>query len=104
VPSIFALVIGRSVSRSPSIYPADPESTHFDPVRFPPLVESESKSAAEAVQPDGHLGPVVVESHRVFRPATQPQADEHIRTPDGGTPSPATPTGPPPLPPSPGEI
>jgi predicted RND superfamily exporter protein len=31
VPSIFALVIGRSVARSPSIYPDDPESPHYDP-------------------------------------------------------------------------
>ncbi len=31
VPSIFAIVIGASVSRSPSIYPDDPESVHYDP-------------------------------------------------------------------------
>jgi multidrug efflux pump subunit AcrB len=31
LPSIFAIVIGRSVSRSPSIYPDDPESVYFDP-------------------------------------------------------------------------
>ena len=31
VPSIFSLLIGRSVARSPSIYPDDPESSHYDP-------------------------------------------------------------------------
>ena len=31
VPAIFALVIGKRTPRSPSIYPADPESRHFDP-------------------------------------------------------------------------
>jgi len=34
VPSIFALVIGKKVARSPSIYPDDPESTHYDPMVF----------------------------------------------------------------------
>jgi hypothetical protein len=34
VPSIFALLIGRSISRSPSIYPDDPESKHYDPRVF----------------------------------------------------------------------
>ncbi len=29
VPSIFALVIGKSVARSPSIHPADPESRYY---------------------------------------------------------------------------
>ena len=31
LPSIFAIVIGKQVARSPSIYPDDPESTHYDP-------------------------------------------------------------------------
>jgi multidrug efflux pump subunit AcrB len=30
VPSIFALLIGRSAARSPSLYPDDPESAHYD--------------------------------------------------------------------------
>jgi multidrug efflux pump subunit AcrB len=34
VPSIFALLIGRSASHSPSVYPNDPDSTHFDPDLF----------------------------------------------------------------------
>ena len=31
LPSIFAVVIGKKVARSPSIYPDDPESAHYDP-------------------------------------------------------------------------
>jgi multidrug efflux pump subunit AcrB len=31
VPSIFAIVIGRREHRSPSIYPGDPGSAHYDP-------------------------------------------------------------------------
>src|SRR5437660_8797848 len=34
LPSIFALVIGRKVDRSPSIYPDDPASAHYDPRVF----------------------------------------------------------------------
>ena len=34
VPSIFALVIGRRWPSSPSIYPDDPESTHYDPIVY----------------------------------------------------------------------
>ena len=31
LPSIFALVIGRKEPRSPSLYPENPESSHYDP-------------------------------------------------------------------------
>ncbi len=34
LPSIFAVVIGHKVARSPSIYPDDPESPHYDPHVF----------------------------------------------------------------------
>jgi multidrug efflux pump subunit AcrB len=34
LPSIFALVIGKRVATSPSIYPDDPESKHYDPRVF----------------------------------------------------------------------
>ena len=34
LPSIFAMVIGRKVAHSPSIYPDDPESKHYDPRVF----------------------------------------------------------------------
>jgi hypothetical protein len=31
IPSIFAVVIGKKTPTSPSIYPDDPESSHYDP-------------------------------------------------------------------------
>jgi hypothetical protein len=31
LPSIFALVIGPNEARSPSLYPGNPDSTHYDP-------------------------------------------------------------------------
>ena len=31
VPSIFAVVVGNRVARSPSVYPDDPESSYYDP-------------------------------------------------------------------------
>ncbi|HVX14084.1 MAG TPA: efflux RND transporter permease subunit [Pirellulales bacterium] len=34
LPSIFSIIIGRKVARSPSIYPDDPESLHYDPEVF----------------------------------------------------------------------
>jgi multidrug efflux pump subunit AcrB len=34
VPAIFALVVGKRIPRSPSIYPDDPESAHYDPTVF----------------------------------------------------------------------
>jgi predicted RND superfamily exporter protein len=34
VPSIFAIVIGKSVARSPSIHPADPNSRYYAPQAF----------------------------------------------------------------------
>jgi Cu/Ag efflux pump CusA len=34
LPSIFAVVIGKRVARSPSIYPDDRDSSHYDPDLF----------------------------------------------------------------------
>ena len=34
LPSIFAVVIGSKVARSPSIYPDDRDSTHYDPLLY----------------------------------------------------------------------
>ncbi|OYV88904.1 MAG: hypothetical protein B7Z73_07525 [Planctomycetia bacterium 21-64-5] len=34
LPSVFAIIIGNKVARSPSIYPDDPESIHYDPHVF----------------------------------------------------------------------
>jgi hypothetical protein len=47
VPSVFALVIGRKQAHSPSIYPDDPESKHYDPEAFEDESEGEGESAAE---------------------------------------------------------
>jgi Cu/Ag efflux pump CusA len=35
VPSVFALLMGKSVARSPSLHPDDPDSTHYDPIQKP---------------------------------------------------------------------
>src|SRR5438105_9316453 len=34
LPSVFAMVIGKRMATSPSIYPDDPESKHYDPRVF----------------------------------------------------------------------
>jgi multidrug efflux pump subunit AcrB len=96
VPSIFAVVIGLfwTVSRSVSIYPADPDSSHFDPLRFAPKEELAPKVEAEAV---------VVEAHRVPLTATHLKTEEHIRTADGGPTAAASPDGTSQAPPSPGD-
>lgn len=44
LPSVFAVVIGKRVAASPSIYPDDPESKHYDPRVFidePPHAHAE---------------------------------------------------------------
>ena len=51
VPSIFALVIGRKAARSPSIYPDDPESPHYDPEVFAGEGKSGDEDPPEADQP-----------------------------------------------------
>jgi multidrug efflux pump subunit AcrB len=38
LPSVFAIVIGRRVARSPSIYPADPSSIYHDPLLHAPVL------------------------------------------------------------------
>jgi hypothetical protein len=50
VPSIFALVIGNRKARTPSIYPNDPESPHYDPMVF--AEEDESGKPVLPVNPD----------------------------------------------------
>ena len=54
VPSIFAVVVGNKVARSPSVYPDDPESSYYDPHVYDRVGESHSKAvvpAVPAVQP-----------------------------------------------------
>jgi multidrug efflux pump subunit AcrB len=54
LPSIFAVIIGSKVHRSPSIYPDDRESVHYDPHVYDELDEShEHHHAAQ----DGHAPP-----------------------------------------------
>jgi multidrug efflux pump subunit AcrB len=45
VPSIFAVVIGRKAARSPSLFPGDPESAHYDPLAS---LESEAPNTHHA--------------------------------------------------------
>ena len=52
VPSIFALLIGRSVARSPSVYPDDPDSAHYDPDVF-----AHEQADGHDQAPDGDDGP-----------------------------------------------
>jgi multidrug efflux pump subunit AcrB len=51
VPSIFALLIGGSVARSPSLYPDDPDSPHYDPLAFANDGESGEGHTPAADQP-----------------------------------------------------
>jgi hypothetical protein len=48
LPSIFALVVGRRVAKSPSIYPDDPASAHYDPMVF---VDAEGPTEHEEAPP-----------------------------------------------------
>ena len=67
VPSIFAVVIGKKIARSPSIYPDDPQSPYYDPNLYadqghaghavaPAVGAALSEPHAEAPRngPDGH--------------------------------------------------
>jgi hypothetical protein len=60
LPSVFALVIGKRMSKSPSIYPDDPESKHFDPRVFidepPAHAHAHGETPAHAGHgPGGHV-------------------------------------------------
>ena len=62
VPSIFALVIGKKVARSPSIYPDDPQSSHYDPNVFAGP-DHAGHAVAQAAAPSGAPGPHTDENH-----------------------------------------
>ncbi len=51
VPSIFALMLGKRSATSPSIFPGDPESSHFDPI-----LESEMHHHEEEASPSETMG------------------------------------------------
>ena len=48
LPSIFAVVIGRSTFRSPSVYPDDRESMHYDPMVFADEVDEDDRGEPTA--------------------------------------------------------
>jgi hypothetical protein len=45
LPSIFAVVIGGKLARSPSIYPDDPTSLYYDPKVYAPVDENAREAA-----------------------------------------------------------
>jgi multidrug efflux pump subunit AcrB len=73
IPSIFAMVIGRSKPRSPSIYPNDPESPHYDPLVFAEEGDTGHKVPSEADHPapDGN-GPGGGQAPSSLPPAKAP--------------------------------
>ena len=54
VPSIFALVIGGKVAESPSIYPDDPESVHYDPNAFADRAQAEGGGPPNSEGSENH--------------------------------------------------
>jgi len=59
LPSVFAIIIGRKVARSPSMYPDDPQSVHFDPHVFAhtDVYDKEITSSEDDAAWDKHHGP-----------------------------------------------
>jgi multidrug efflux pump subunit AcrB len=53
VPSVFAFVIGNKVARSPSVYPDDPESSHYDPNAYADRGEAGHAVASHGKGPSG---------------------------------------------------
>jgi multidrug efflux pump subunit AcrB len=92
LPSIFAIVIGRSVARSPSIYPGDPDSPYYDPHAYhvdavdhkvaPSAVEPVTPHVAtlSAVEP---VTPQVVAPRALEQVTSLLQSDEPRHTTDG---------------------
>jgi len=73
LPSIFAVVIGGSAARSPSIYPDDPESPHFDPQAYADVDENATPHTVEQV-------PTQPLSAEPNRPAAPPQSPNTMTT------------------------
>jgi multidrug efflux pump subunit AcrB len=60
LPSIFAVVIGNNKHQSPSIYPGDPDSPHYDPHVYDDVVDTNEHSrATEDGQTPPHAGPLL---------------------------------------------
>ena len=83
VPSIFAIVIGRKAARSPSIYPDDPESPHYDPEVFAGEGQVRRKDPLQAGQP--------APSHPQPDGTSHAPDDGHERGPDPPSPPKAPP-------------
>jgi multidrug efflux pump subunit AcrB len=64
VPSIFAVVIGKKVARSPSIYPDDPESAHYDPNVYADHGQSGHEAGPSDPHASGANGPDADAGHR----------------------------------------
>ncbi len=106
VPAVFSVIMNRSLARSPSVHPDDPESKHYDPVYPPGQEDLPVVSAAGPAPPGADLpgdaptaAPLPAGAH-----APSLRLDEAAAAPDGPEPSPAAPPADalPPLPP-PGE-
>jgi predicted RND superfamily exporter protein len=57
VPSIFAVVVGKKVARSPSIYPDDPESAHYDPNCYAEHADAGHGAGTDLLLEEGSFGP-----------------------------------------------
>jgi hypothetical protein len=111
LPPLFALVIGRSTARSPSVYPDDPDSAHYDPLVYAQvdeldksIVPSEDYAAwpahvdadaaevgATAAHPRSSLqtgqseSDHIIEARRIGQPRpTDPKANEPTGPSEGG--------------------
>jgi hypothetical protein len=80
LPSIFAVVIGRSVAHSPSIYPDDPDSAYYDPLAYSQVDEKVTPDAVERVPSHAPLDHAEVV--HVERVASHSQTGEHSQAPD----------------------
>jgi AcrB/AcrD/AcrF family len=54
VPSVFALLMGRSKPRSPSLAPDDPDSTHYDPAGSEPEAPDGNATAIRPPHSEEH--------------------------------------------------
>ena len=55
VPSVFALLMGHKTPRSPSVYPDDPDSAHYDPDGREAEASHEDSIALHPGRPAEHL-------------------------------------------------
>ncbi len=54
VPSVFALLMGRRAPRTPSLYPDDPDSSHYDPAGREPEPPRADSAAPRPARTEGH--------------------------------------------------